>query len=82
VTEFCPPETSIASPKTFKSVTTIRQNETPYQTARRFRLAEQKKNADGQRMWESYARCRASSSEAFAKREAEEKARRKDRAGI
>lgn len=56
---FCPPESAIASPRTFRDHTTVNKGETAFQTVKRFRLAEQKKNADGKRLYKTYAECRA-----------------------
>ncbi len=62
----CPPETAIASPKTFQSKVTLRQGETPFQTVKRFRMAEKKKNDDGRRLMEVYAKCRTGTDQAVA----------------
>lgn len=74
---YCPPETVIASPQTFKTKTTLRQGERPFQTVKRFRLAEQKKNDDGARLMATYAKCRATTDEAIAKQNVELEKQRK-----
>jgi hypothetical protein len=83
VAAYCPPETAIASPQTFRTKTTLRQGERPFQTVKRFRLAEKKKNDDGARLMETYAKCRATTDEAIAKHNAElEKQRKNATSGI
>ncbi len=58
VSHLCPPEASILSPSAHREVTRIRDNETAFQTVKRFRLAEQKKNADLRRLYQAYEACR------------------------
>lgn len=67
VASYCPPETTIASPQTFRNKVALKRGETPFQTVKRFRMAEKKKNDDGARLMATYAKCRASTDEAIAK---------------
>lgn len=81
VSQFCPPASTIASSGTFRTQTSIKKGETAFQTVKRFRLAEQKKNADGARMLRAYEACRKGTGDAVAKREEEEERRRKNANG-
>lgn len=76
MSQYCPPPTTIASPRTFKTQTKLKQGETAFQTVKRFRMAEAAKNAEGLRMMRAYEACRKNTDEALAKRYAEEQKRR------
>jgi hypothetical protein len=58
VSHLCPPETSILAPQAHREVTRIRDGENAFQTVKRFRLAEQKKNSDLRRLYQAYEACR------------------------
>lgn len=56
--DICPPPQAFASWNDFTSQTKAMKGETAFQTAKRFRLAEERKNAAAQRLWMGLKRCR------------------------
>ncbi len=58
----CPHPSVYANWATFTGKTEVKQGETAFQTVKRFRVAEQRKNAEAQRLWEGMKACRADKS--------------------
>jgi hypothetical protein len=58
VADYCPPPQAFANWNDFVNSTQAIKGETALQTAKRFRLAEMKKNASGQRLWMGLKECR------------------------
>lgn len=54
----CPSPQIFASWSTFTSETKVVPGETPFETVKRFRLAEKAKNSAGQRLWRGLKQCR------------------------
>ena len=57
--DYCPPPQAFASWDDFTRTTPVIKGETVIKTAKKFRIAEMKKNAAGQRLWMGLKRCRA-----------------------
>jgi hypothetical protein len=57
--DYCPPPQTFADPRTFRTVTKVKKGETAFQTVKRFRLAEAKKNAAAQRLYNGMRSCRS-----------------------
>jgi hypothetical protein len=57
--DYCPPPQAFASWHDFTQTTPIAKGDTVLKTAKKFRIAEMRKNAAGQRLWMGLKRCRA-----------------------
>ena len=58
MSDYCPAPQAFASWSDFTTYTKVVKGESAYQTVKRFRIAEARKNAAGQRIWMGLKRCR------------------------